>query len=105
MATVDLDVSYVKLYEIMPTERINWSRASEKQFYQYTIGLDALLKDIDIDEDVLCCKDIHCTSHFDEICQFYQSILDCCINASECIPRSSSSVNNTRGKTSKSIPS
>ena len=47
---------------------------------------------------------IHCISHFDEICLFYQSVLDCCIKASECIPRSSSSANNTRGKTSKSIP-
>ena len=104
VATVDLDVSHVKLCERMPTERINWSRASEKQLIQYTNDLDALLKDIDIDEDVLCCKDIHCTSHFDEICQFYQSILNCCIKASECKPRSSSSANNTRGKTSKSIP-
>ena len=71
VATVDLDVSHVKLCERMPTERINWSRASEKQLNQYTNDLDALLKDIDIDEDVLCCKDIHCTSHFDEICQYY----------------------------------
>ena len=104
VATVDLDVSHVKLCERMPTERINWSRASEKQLNHYTNDLDALLKYIDIDEDVLCCKDIHCTSHFDEICQFYQSILDCCIKASECIPRPSGSANNTRGKTSKSIP-
>ena len=66
----------------MLTERINWNKASEEQLNQYTNDLDALLKDIDIDEDVLCCNDIHCISHFDEICQFYQSVLVCCIEAS-----------------------
>ena len=64
-ATVDLDVSHVKLSERMPTERINWNNASDEQLNQYTNGLDALLRYIGIDEDVLCCKDIHCISHFD----------------------------------------
>ena len=72
VATVDLDVSHAKLCERMPPERITWSKASEEQLNQYTNDLDALLKDINIDDDVLCCKDIHFISHFDEIYQFYQ---------------------------------
>ena len=64
VATVDIDVSHVKLGERTPPERINWSKASEEKVHQYTHDLDALLKDINIDEDVLCCKDIHFFVYF-----------------------------------------
>ena len=65
-----------------------WDRASVEQVQNYKLLLSELLSNINLDEDIINCKNVFCEDHKYEIFDFYHEIIDA-INIAEdhCIPR------------------
>ena len=76
--------------------RLKWDCAKPEDIDMYKDQLATNLNDIVCNQELLSCTDIHCIKHKDELCAFYGSILQSCIDAGEaCIPSNSKNHVNT----------
>ena len=69
--------------------RIAWNKASASDLEKYRLQIinDNDLTSLQYNHDVLTCRDIHCKTHSDDICNLYESLINVCAKAGQqCIP-------------------
>ncbi len=54
------------------------------------------MKDLKYNNEILSCTNIHCTKHFNDISELYFNIINVCIDASVCIPKTGPYTNNNK---------
>ena len=60
-----------------------WHKASEQDVSLYKDRLGDLLSKIQVDNEMLHCRDVNCTNHKDMISELYNSVISSCITASD----------------------
>jgi hypothetical protein len=96
---LEVDISLLKTNTIeRPNmERPAWYKATDADITKYKSTLHELLQNIDINNELITCKDVNCKKHSSLLCDLYLNIINCCIEASKCIPT-------TKSNQSKVIP-
>ena len=62
------------------------AQTSEQDVNSYKDRLDDLLSKIQVDDEMLHCRDVNCTHHNDMISELYNTVISSCITASDHIP-------------------
>ena len=81
-----IDVLHVPEQKQPFTAKQAWHKASEQDVNLYKDRLDDLLSIIQVDDEMLHCRDVNCTHHKDLISELYNSVISSCITASDHIP-------------------
>ena len=83
--TLNVNVSYIE-YIQQDNDTLLWSNASDAHIERYKHELDTLLSSCIVPTDALYCTDHFCSKHNFMIQDFHDSIINACIQASQCIP-------------------
>ncbi len=93
---VPLTITFdIEVDEAKPTEwtfrkkKAAWFKANEDDIFTYRRRLNNKPSNIDLNLEALCCKHIFCVDHKDNICDFYNEIIDACLYARECFSTTS----------------
>ena len=89
----DIPIEYLPLPSLERVPKVAWYKASLPDIEMYKANLDIDLDKINVPNNAIQCTDIFCDKHSGDINQFYLSIIDCCINASESLPSTSNNKN------------
>ena len=78
-----IDVLHVPGLKQPFTVKQAWHKASEQDVNLYKNRLDDLLSKIQVDDEMLHCRDVNCTNHKDMISELYNTVIPSCITASD----------------------
>jgi len=98
--SLNISVEYAHTAVHNEAKRV-WAPATDNDINKYKQNIDTLLDDSVIDPNVLYCKNYMCTLHRDAIFSLHDRIINCCLNASQCISTRNSS---SSRKQQKRIP-
>ena len=90
---LDFDVEYLRLNVPAFTPKVAWYKANMRDVCCYKERLDHELDKIIIDDECVQCRDVSCTKHQSDIETIYKGVIDACIIASQCLPKTAK-VNN-----------
>jgi len=97
--TLVITVQYAHV-EVQNEAKLMWTSASEHDIACYKAKLDQELHGVYLDPSVLYCNNPMCTDHHDYIELLHNTIIKCCLTASECIPTRST----VHLRSKKSVP-
>ena len=66
--------------------KLLWASATDIDIERYKVGLDKALSNIVLEPDILYCNDHSCTIHYKTSALLHDNIINCCLEASKCIP-------------------
>ena len=69
-----------------------WAKATPACIAQYAQGLENVLTELEIPQSAFECDDYFCCSaeHVESIQRYHNALIECCIEASSCVPKSTS---------------
>ena len=100
IAELGLQCQYMKTDSIKAEPRIAWYKADLYDIDKYKQCLDNELDYINVSNDVIDCQNTQCTSHFKQLEQFHDDIIQACLTAAKhVLPSTGASKSNNGTKT------
>ena len=104
IAKFDIPCHYIEHDKHVNSQpKVSWYKAQIHDIEKYKTQLDKYLQNISIPNDVTTCRNVRCTKHHKYIEEFYNDIVQACIDASSVLPHTTNNKNNSNNS-KKSLP-